>query len=135
MIEGTILFHGRAEYPNIGRNRFSYAHGVSVSRVGSAIFLQPINSRGAITSGNRLVVENASVGRFVLALERAHGGFERSPALTKAAPALRNALQRIRDYPAGSNSDPNVMGDALDAIESIAAEALYLLDRLERQEN
>lgn len=38
--------------------------------------------------------------------------------------ALKAVLVRIRDYPAGSNSDPDVMGDAIDEIQRLAREVL-----------
>ena len=47
-----------------------------------------------------------------------------APTLKKRLEALRRALQEISDYPANSNSDPDVMGDALDNSQEIAANAL-----------
>ena len=47
-----------------------------------------------------------------------------APTLKKRVEALRKALQEISDYPANSNSDPDVMGDALDNSQEIAANAL-----------
>lgn len=47
-----------------------------------------------------------------------------APTLKKRVEALRKALQEISDYPANSNSDPDVMGGALDNSQEIAANAL-----------
>ena len=47
-----------------------------------------------------------------------------APMLKKRMEELRRALQEISDYPANSNSDPDVMGNALDNSEEIAANAL-----------
>lgn len=45
------------------------------------------------------------------------------PAVNSHA-ALVAALEKIRDYPANSNSEPDTMGDALDAIQEIARAAV-----------
>lgn len=47
-----------------------------------------------------------------------------APMLKKRMEELRRALQEISDYPANSNSDPDVMGGALDNSQEIAANAL-----------
>ncbi len=46
------------------------------------------------------------------------------PFLPKIPKTDRDALEAIRDYPANSNSEPDVMGEAIECMQAIAAAQL-----------